>query len=53
MTSLAQCVLHQLPEGCLGEVVVGQLGGTDTVIRAFSRRRDRKTLAAHILAPDV
>lgn len=53
MTSLAQCILHQLPEGWLGEVVVGQLGGTDTVIRAFSGRRDRKTLTAYILAPDV
>lgn len=26
VTSLVQCILHQLPEGRLREVVVGQLG---------------------------
>lgn len=36
VTSLAQHILHQLPEGWLREMAVRQLRGADTVIRACS-----------------
>lgn len=52
VTSLAQRVLYQLPEGWLREVGVGQLGRTD-MSSEHSLGQRGQTLAAYLLAPDV
>ena len=47
MTGLAQCVLHQLPEGWIRDVVVGKLGGDRHCHQSPPwERGDRETLTA-------